>query len=102
MTTAVVCMAYGGPRSLDEVEPYYTDIRGGRKPSPEALADLMSRYERIGGLSPLPVITGRQAEALGAVLEKTNPGEYRTYVGMKHWHPFIAETIEQVVGQRQA
>ena len=97
MTTAVVCMAYGGPRSLDEVEAYYTDIRGGRKPSPEALADLMSRYEKIGGLSPLPVITQRQADALGAALEATDPGQYRTYVGMKHWHPFIAEAIDQVV-----
>ncbi|HLI56882.1 MAG TPA: ferrochelatase, partial [Actinomycetota bacterium] len=97
MTTAVVCMAYGGPRSLDEVEPYYTDIRGGRKPSPEALADLMSRYEKIGGLSPLPEITKRQADALGAALQAASPGEYRTYVGMKHWHPFVAEAIEQVV-----
>ena len=97
MTTAVVCMAYGGPRSLDEVEAYYTDIRGGRKPSPESLADLMRRYERIGGLSPLPEITQRQAEALGVALEAASPGTYRTYVGMKHWHPFIREAIEQVV-----
>ncbi|HWD09039.1 MAG TPA: ferrochelatase [Actinomycetota bacterium] len=97
MTTAVVCMAYGGPRSLDEVEPYYTDIRGGRRPSSEALADLMTRYEKIGGLSPLPVITQRQADALGAQLEESNPGEYRTYVGMKHWHPFVAEAVDQVV-----
>jgi ferrochelatase len=97
MTTAVICMAYGGPRSLDEVEAYFTDIRGGRTPSPEALAVLIGRYEAIGGLSPLPVITVRQAEALGEALEAAAPGEYRTYVGMKHWHPFIRETMQQVI-----
>jgi ferrochelatase len=96
MTTAVLCMAYGGPRSLDEVEAYYTDIRRGRTPSPELLADLMARYERIGGLSPLPDITRRQAAGLGAALEAAAPGEYRTYVGMKHWHPFIRETVGEI------
>ena len=93
MTTAVLCMAYGGPNSLDEVEDYYTDIRGGRRPSPESLADLMRRYEAIGGLSPLPEITRRQAAALGEALEAASPGRYRTYVGMKHWHPFVGEAV---------
>ncbi|HEU5003072.1 MAG TPA: ferrochelatase [Actinomycetota bacterium] len=92
MSTAVLCMAYGGPRSTDEVEAYYTDIRGGRKPSPEALADLVARYERIGGLSPLPQITQRQAAALG---DELGDG-YQTYVGMKHWHPFVREAVEQI------
>jgi ferrochelatase len=89
-------MAYGGPRSIEEVEPYYTDIRGGRPPSPEALADLIARYDRIGGLSPLPEITVRQAEALGSALEDAAPGRFRTYVGMKHWHPFVREAVEKI------
>ena len=96
MTTAVLCMAYGGPRSMEEVEDYYTDIRGGRRPSPEALADLMGRYEAIGGLSPLPEITQRQAKALGEALEAAAPGRFRTYVGMKHWHPFVREAVEEI------
>ena len=92
----MLCMAYGGPRSLDEVEDYYTDIRGGRRPSPEALDDLMQRYERIGGLSPLPEITHRQADALGSALESAVPGRFRTYVGMKHWHPFVREAVDDI------
>jgi ferrochelatase len=99
VTTAVLCMAYGGPNSLDEVEDYYTDIRGGRRPSPESLADLLRRYEAIGGLSPLPEITRRQAAALGEALEAVSPGTYRTHVGMKHWHPFVGETVEDIVAQ---
>jgi ferrochelatase len=90
-------MAYGGPRSLDDVEAYYTDIRGGRPPSAEALEDLMARYRRIGGLSPLPEITRRQAEALGSALEIAAPGQFRTYVGMKHWHPFVREAVDDIV-----
>jgi ferrochelatase len=99
VTTAVLCMAYGGPNSLEEVEDYYTDIRGGRRPSAESLADLMSRYEAIGGLSPLPDITRRQAAALGEVLEAASPGRYRTHVGMKHWHPFVGEAVQDIAAE---
>lgn len=30
----VLCMAYGSPRREEEIEVYYTHIRGGRRPSP--------------------------------------------------------------------
>ena len=42
--TGVLCMAYGSPSSEDDIEAYYTHIRGGRKPSEEALDELKSRY----------------------------------------------------------
>ena len=42
-------MAYGTPRHTDEIAAYYTDIRRGRPPTDEQLADLTSRYEAIGG-----------------------------------------------------
>ncbi len=91
--TAVLLMAYGTPNALDEIEPYYTDIRGGRKPSPENLKELTARYQRIGGQTPLLDITRAQAEAL-----QTQLGEnYRVYVGMKHWHPYIAQAVEAII-----
>jgi ferrochelatase len=89
-------MTYGSPRTLDEVEGYYTDIRGGRRPSPEALEELTSRYERIGG-SPLPEITVRQARALESRLAGAAGGPVPVFVGMKHWHPFIAEAVDEIV-----
>ncbi len=89
---AVLLMAYGSPNSLDEVEPYYTDIRGGRKPSPENLRELIARYERIGGRTPLLDITLSQA----AALERELGNGFRVYVGMKHWHPYIAEAVTQI------
>ena len=44
LPVGVFLLAYGTPESLDDVEPYFTHIRGGRKPSPEAVANLRERY----------------------------------------------------------
>ena len=60
----LLVMAYGTPESLDDVEGYYTHIRHGRKPSEEALEDLIGRYKAIGGISPLAKITKEQAHKL--------------------------------------
>lgn len=89
----VLLMAYGTPRTLEEVEPYYTHIRRGRPPSREQLQDLVRRYQVIGGVSPLSEITYRQVQAIEAKLRERGWGG-RMYVGMKHWHPFIAEAVE--------
>ena len=56
-------MAYGSPATEADVAAYYTHIRGGRPPSPEALEELLQRYRAING-SPLTEITRAQAEAL--------------------------------------
>ena len=69
--TAVLLMAYGTPRTPAEILPYYTDIRRGRPPTDEQLADLTRRYDAIGGISPLfertfaPTTTRRQPESPG-------------------------------------
>lgn len=91
----VLLMAYGTPRTLEEVEPYYTHIRRGKPPSPEQLQDLIRRYEAIGGVSPLNEITIRQVQAIERELRRRG-WNGRVYVGMKHWHPFIAEAVEQM------
>jgi ferrochelatase len=92
----ILIMAYGTPQTLDDVEPYYTHIRGGRKPSPEQLADLVMRYEKVGGQTPLYALTKGVADQLGARLEEESPGQYRVYLGMKHWHPFIKDVVPQI------
>jgi ferrochelatase len=85
-------MAYGNPSTDADVEAYFTHIRGGRPPSPEALKELRGRYRAVGG-SPLEEITRRQAAALSAALGLP------TFVGMKHAPPFIAEAAEEAAGQ---
>ncbi|MGH2769484.1 MAG: ferrochelatase [Actinomycetota bacterium] len=97
MTVGVLLMSYGSPRSLEEVAPYYTDIRGGRPPSPEALEELKSHYRKVGGRTPLEEITHRQAAALQERLDRQTPRGYRIYLGMKHWHPHIREAVGEMV-----
>jgi ferrochelatase len=107
MDSAVLMMAYGGPGSLADVEPYLLDVRGGRPTSPELLEQIRSHYAQIGGRSPLLEITRAQAAALEARLnagqpnpasDAQGPGErYRVYVGMRHWHPYIGEAVMQIV-----
>ncbi|HVL52042.1 MAG TPA: ferrochelatase, partial [Actinomycetota bacterium] len=97
MRTAVLLMAYGSPRTPDEIEPYFTDIRGGRPPSPQVLKVLADRYERIGGKSPLNEITREQAESLEELLEHEHPGDFAVFTGMKHWHPFVADSVAEIV-----
>ena len=69
--TGVVLMAYGTPRAPEEIEAYYTDIRRGRPPTVEQLADLTRRYEAIGGTSPLAARTEAQRDALQRALDAT-------------------------------
>jgi ferrochelatase len=90
-------MAYGTPESADDIEPYLTDIRRGRKPAPEAVEELRGRYRRIGGKSPLLEITRMQASALENQLASQGI-KTRVYVGMKHWHPYIQEVIPEILG----
>lgn len=90
MKTAVLLMAYGSPEDPRDIPAYFDDIRGGRPVRAEAVAELVERYRRIGGTSPLNRITERQRAALER--EVGLP----VYVGMKHWHPFIAEAAERL------
>ncbi len=87
----VLVMAYGTPRGLDDVERYYTDIRGGRRPSPEALEELTERYRAIGG-SPLLEITTAQARGVEQRLG------IKSYLGQKHSSPTIDDAVERMAG----
>ncbi|MHA6250456.1 ferrochelatase [Oceanobacillus sp. CAU 1775] len=93
----LLVMAYGTPYKEEDIEPYYTHIRHGRKPSPEALQDLTERYEAIGGISPLARITEEQATALKNHLnENQDDYEFELYIGLKHIHPFIEDAVKQM------
>ena len=97
--TAVVVMAYGTPRTKEEILPYYTDIRRGRPPTEEALQDLINRYDAIGGLSPLKKLTEDQAAALQRELDVIQPGQFQVFLGLKHATPFVEEAVADVAAQ---
>jgi ferrochelatase len=92
-------MAYGSPNRLEDVEAYFTDIRGGRTPSREAVEELTSRYRRVGVPTPLLKVSmdlGRELERL-LNLDPPDDEIYTVHLGMKHWTPHIAAAVEEVV-----
>ena len=93
----VVLMAYGTPSHPDQIETYYTDIRRGRPPTPEALADLTRRYAAIGGVSPLAARTAAQRDAIQAALDERAPDTFDVVLGMKHTDPKVDATARAVV-----
>ena len=96
-TIGLLVMAYGTPYKESDIEPYYTDIRRGKKPTEEELQDLKDRYEFIGGLSPLAGTTDRQAEALLEALNKEQDDvNFKPYLGLKPISPYIEEAVEQM------
>ena len=95
-------MAYGTPGSPEEVEAYYTHVRGGQRPPPDLLADLERRYDAIGGTSPLADRTAAQVEGIRSALGDG----FAVALGHKHSVPFIedgmatllASGVSEVVG----
>ncbi|MEO5899992.1 MAG: ferrochelatase [Ilumatobacteraceae bacterium] len=92
----VVAMAYGTPRTPEEILPYYTDIRRGRVPTDEQLADLTRRYAAIGGISPLAARTEAQRTALQRALDVIAPDAYEVVLGLKHAAPKIETAVESL------
>ncbi len=93
---ALLLLAFGGPRSLDEVEPFLIRLFRGRKPSSEQLERIKERYRLIGGRSPLPEITLKQAKALEERLNSKG-NQVKSYMGMRYGHPLIEETLKEIL-----
>ena len=102
----VLFMAYGGPESLDEIPGYLSDIRHGRPTTTAVLDEITNNYRSIGGKSPILGLTQAQIDGAMAVLnreadgEATAPGEparFKAYLGMRHWAPWIEETVGQMI-----
>ncbi len=109
----VLLLNLGGPESLDDVQPFlynlFADPEIIRLPQglqfvQPILAQIISvlrapksseGYKAIGGGSPLRKITDEQAVALEAALKaKGQPAS--VYVGMRYWHPYTEEALEQI------
>jgi ferrochelatase len=93
--TGVLLLGFGGPDSLESVEPFMCNLMG-RVPSPELVARICGNYERIGGKSPLVDIAEDIAEGLaGALAARGHDVDVR--VGMRYWHPYIGDSMGELV-----
>jgi len=95
--TAVILIALGGPRSLDEVGPFMEAFMG-RPAPPPLVAAVTDRYRAIGGRSPLPDLVDEQAHALGTELG----AGFRVYAGFRYSVPHIDETVMRAASEGAA
>jgi ferrochelatase len=88
--TAVLLIAHGSPERVEDIPAFLQNISRGR-PMPEAVVrEVQHRYSLIGS-SPLTRLTRVQADNVARELDMP------VYVGMRNWHPFIADTLKQMV-----
>jgi len=92
--TAVLLLAFGGPRSADEIGPFMERLMG-KDPSPKQIEGLQKRYRAIGGASPLPEMTMRQARALAGTLKRKGT-PLSVFWGMRYGRPLISEVLEEI------
>ncbi len=121
----VILLNLGGPDSIDAVRPFLYNLFSDRdiirlgpsflqKPIAALIIGMRLRktlaaYNLIGGKSPLLDITSAQAKALEEQLnffdagtrghgdaESPRKAKFRVYVGMRYWHPFTEDSLEQM------
>jgi ferrochelatase len=95
MTTGILMVTLGGPRSPEEIPGFIRNFIGRELP-PLAMKAVVERYEKIGGFSPLVHITGEQAQALGEALGP----EYFCVPAFRYARPFIEDALEDMAEAR--
>jgi ferrochelatase len=90
--TAIILIALGGPRNLDEVGPFMAAFMG-RPAPPPVVAAIIERYKLIGGKSPLPELVKAQAVAL----EKELGSSFRAYEGFRYSKPAVADSFDKAI-----
>ncbi len=108
---AVILFNLGGPDQKASVEPFLFNLFNDKAiiglpwPLRWLLAKLISKrrapiaqeiYEHLGGGSPLLPNTVAQAQALEKRLDGTEGISCKVFITMRYWHPFAAETAQEV------
>jgi ferrochelatase len=92
---AVLIVSFGGPQGLQDIRPFLANVLRGRRVSPDRVEAVAHHYELFDGVSPITEITQRQAAGLRARLAAAGH-PLPVYVGMRNWHPFLADTLRQM------
>ncbi len=94
---AILLLAHGTPDTLEQMAEYLGKVTGGRALPHEVVEELQHRYAEIGLRNeplaegpPLTKWTLMQGRMLGDALNVP------VYVGMRNWHPYIADVIAQM------
>jgi protoporphyrin/coproporphyrin ferrochelatase len=94
---AVLLISFGGPQGPADIRPFLQNVLRGRRVPPERIEEVAHHYERFGGVSPITELTRAQADGLRRRLAARGPA-LPVYVGMRNWHPFLADTLAGMAG----
>ncbi|QQB45727.1 ferrochelatase [Corynebacterium glucuronolyticum] len=94
---ALMILSFGGPEHHDHVRPFLENVTRGRGIPPERLDEVEVHYHHLGGVSPLNALN---REIINNVEEELSARgrDLPVYFGNRNWHPFIEETVEEMVG----
>ena len=100
---SVLLIGFGGPTRPEDVMPFLRLVAQGRGVPGERLQAVAHHYDAVGGRSPyndLPRMQALDLERWLALRGHPLP----VHVGMRNWHPFLAETIRTMMdgGRRHA
>jgi ferrochelatase len=100
---AVLLISYGGPEKPDDVLPFLENVLAGTHVPRERIVEVARRYDLFGGVSPVNAESRALVAALVTELNEHGP-HVPVYWGNRHWHPFLAEAIQQMAddGVRRA
>ncbi len=99
---AVLLLAHGTPNVLGEMAEYLAKVTGGRALPAEVVEELQHRYSQIGlcekpGPEPPPLTRWTLAQGCSLEAALARAGRpLRVYVGMRNWHPYIADVVSQM------
>lgn len=109
----VLLLNMGGPDKLESVKPFlfnlFSDPDIIKLPLSFLLQKLlawvivtargkeaMHNYAKMGGASPQLRLTQAQADSLKQCLEQDFNQSVSVYIGMRYWHPFTEEALDQI------
>src|SRR5437867_5691926 len=100
---SVLLLAFGGPTRPGDVRPFLDHVLRNRSILKERYEEVVRHYDEVGGASPLNRLTFEQARALTDLLSRQG-APLPVYVGMRHWDPFIGDTLGAMAreGRRRA
>jgi ferrochelatase len=92
MKPAVLLVSHGTVDDLDDLAAFVTQVRRGRPPGADLVAELQRRYQAIGGQSPLNAMNGRVAAKLTARLD------VRVKWANRLWKPYVRDVLAGLAG----
>jgi ferrochelatase len=93
---ALVIVSFGGPEGPDDVLPFLENVLLGKSVPKERMIEVAEHYQSFGGVSPINSQNRGLLAALSQKLRETGP-DIRVYLGNRNWHPFLRDTMEQMV-----